>query len=396
LDYQNCHACNKACLFACGRDDCDEVTAISAGLHHVCAVTREGVLACWGWNASGQIGDGSTKPAEQPVRVSGLGVVHRAVAGYGHTCAIAGANRELYCWGAGAAGQLGDASLVDHADPAKVTDANEASGYLSAVTDISLGSAHTCAVHGGGKVSCWGDSSLGRLGNSADLAETSVVATATPAYRASDFAPLADAEQIVSGQKHTCVLFTDHTVACWGDDASAQIGGPRPAAAAATPVSGLSGVQRLCAGPSHTCAVTQEGIACWGNNSAGQLGRPGTAADATPTLVSGVSDVIDCSAGSDYTCALTRSGIAQCWGTNTYGERGNAPEGFMPAPLSLAGLKVIAAGGGFGCALDTNSQLWCWGVNDYGELGLGTGTITSAPQPTPSKVVSPDFAQERE
>jgi alpha-tubulin suppressor-like RCC1 family protein len=391
LDYRNCHACDHTCLFACGTKDCDEVSTVTAGLRHACAVTREGVLVCWGANAAGQLGDGSTKSAEQPVRVPSLGVVKRAVAGRTHTCAIAGPGQELYCWGAGGSGQLGAATLESSPNPLKVQNVLDDTGYLTGVSDVALGELHTCAVYGGGMVACWGESSLGRLANASDPAQAGAVATAIPAYRAPQFETITDAVQIVSGSEHTCVLHGDHTVGCWGDDSLGQIAGGHADAAAETIVEGLTGVQRLCAGPFHTCAVTAGQIECWGNNSSGQLGRPTSRSEASPAVVMGVSDIVDCTAGADYTCALTRSGSAKCWGTNAYGERGNQPAGPTPAALALPKLTSIAAGGGFGCALATDSQLWCWGVNDFGELGRGPNTITNSPQPMPSKVVSPDF-----
>jgi alpha-tubulin suppressor-like RCC1 family protein len=44
------------------------VTAIAAGRYHTCA-SAGGVLACWGWNAYGQLGDGSNADSGVPVGV---------------------------------------------------------------------------------------------------------------------------------------------------------------------------------------------------------------------------------------------------------------------------------------------------------------------------------------
>lgn len=44
-------------------------TMISAGDYHSCGVTSDGAVYCWGGNAEGQLGNGSTKGKSKPVRV---------------------------------------------------------------------------------------------------------------------------------------------------------------------------------------------------------------------------------------------------------------------------------------------------------------------------------------
>jgi len=146
------------------------VTAISAGGNHTCALAG-GKAYCWGDNFAGETGTGSIlSEVATPLAVDASGVLKgltmTAISSGDHvTCAlglVGGGARRAFCWGLGAAGQLGDGLKKSSAAPVAVITAGPLKDMnLSSISVDRLGG---CAV-AAGKAYCWGSGSFGRLGN---------------------------------------------------------------------------------------------------------------------------------------------------------------------------------------------------------------------------------------
>jgi alpha-tubulin suppressor-like RCC1 family protein len=147
------------------------VAAVAAGGWHTCVMTGAGGVKCWGQNDYGQLGDGTTASRKVPVDVSGLtsGVVAIAAGRY-HTCALTNAGG-VKCWGYNESGQIGDGTKTTRLTPVNV------SGLTSGVSAIAEGASHSCAIRTAGGVKCWGANGNGALGDGTPRGRLTPVST---------------------------------------------------------------------------------------------------------------------------------------------------------------------------------------------------------------------------
>jgi alpha-tubulin suppressor-like RCC1 family protein len=305
----------------------NDMVQVAAGLDHALAVRSDGTVWAWGFNGHGELGDGTTTNRSAPVQVAGLTGVTQVAAGKFFSLALR-SDGTVWAWGANQNGQLGRKTVTDH----EVTPARVA--VLNGVTKISAGFDFALALRSDGIVFAWGHGQRGQLGN--------------------------------------------------GGTADS----PVPAK-----ITGLSRVTGISAGGEASLATENDGVSAlttvwaWGGNYYGELGD-GTLTDhTTPERMTGLPMYIaGISAGTGFAAVLGTDGSVWDWGANGIGELGVAPESStVTRPVNAiaagSGITQLSAGGTHMLALKSDGTILAWGYNASGQLGRGTVSMTGGPAP---------------
>jgi RHS repeat-associated protein len=187
--------------------------------------------------------------------------------------------------------------------------------------------------------------------------------------------------QVSAGERHSCAVRTNGSLACWGYNSDGQLGNGSAGSGndwiSPTDVPGMDW-QKVVTGLTFTCGLkSNQELWCWGRNQ--YIGLEGTGRTTSPYQFMAGTLFSDVTAGDRFGCALTNSGDAWCWGNGSYGQLGDGASSTSTLPVQVSGGLVfssIEAGASHACGIVVGSQaqernLWCWGDGTYGQLGIG-------------------------
>jgi len=249
-----------------------KINKLAAGADHICGLTRDSEVWCWGSNMHGQRGQGNVHFYASPSQPYSPGSnVVEISSGGNRSCALS-AEGGVRCWGQA---PVGDWTYFDRWVPTNVY------GLTQGVKALASSRAVNCVILSDGTVKCWGDNSFGGVGTGTTGGKF-LVPTAV--------AGITSALGVSTGGDRACALLSGGALNCWGKNASGELG-DGSSVSRASPVAILASGATLpslgdAADAAHACMVSPSGrLQCWGSNASGQLGDGTLRSQNTPTGV---------------------------------------------------------------------------------------------------------------
>ncbi len=327
-----------------GDDSNNKITAVALGEYYSIALATDGTVYTWGFNAVGNLGDGSTDDSHTPVKVlkgaySGttyLGddsnnKITAVALGEYYSVALA-ADGTVYTWGNNSNGQLGDGTTNTIYTPVKVLEGEYSGGtYLgddpsNKIIAVAMGYRYSIALVTDGTVYTWGRNTYGQLGDSTTTERHTPVKVLKGAYSGTTYLGDDTSNKITSvalGEVHSIALSADGTVYTWGYNGNGQLGDGtiidkdttikvQDGEYSGTTYLGDDTNNKITAvalGKSHSIALAADGtMYTWGYNANGQLGDNTTTKRYTPIKVHGVGNVGDLSLPVELTSFTATAG----------------------------------------------------------------------------------------
>ena len=341
--------------------------AVGIGALHTAAVKTDGTLWTWGDNNyHGALGDGSTVDKSSPVTTAGGGTTWSNVSvGQFFTAGIKTDGR-LWTCGYNAFGQLGDGTTVAKSSP--VTTAGGGTTWAR----VACGQRHVAAIKTDGRLWTWGDNTNGQLGQATTTNRSS---PRTTSGAGTTWSKVACGNYTTAAVKTDGTLWTwgSNFQGQLGDGSTTDRSSP------GTVDGGGSTWKQVSCGYQHMAAVKTDGSlwswGSWVNLGNDTLYYPLGVSSPIETIPS-ATDWNSVSCGDFHTAAIKTDGSLWTWGENYVGELGNGglTASYSPVETAAGGTTwdTVSCGYKVTTAVKTDGTLWVWGLNDNGQLGVGS------------------------
>jgi alpha-tubulin suppressor-like RCC1 family protein len=319
-------------------------------------------LWTWGLGSSGRLGNNATTSRSTPVTTFAGGTNWKQVSCRLNNTAAIKTDGTLWLWSFGDFGVLGNGETIGN----RLTPITTFAGGTN-WKQVSCGGNHIAAIKTDGTLWTWGFGNGGRLGNAGTTDRSTPVTT---------FAGGTNWNQVSAGDAHTAAIKTDGTLWTWGVGSGRL--GTNATTNRLTPVTTFAGGnnwKQVSGGGNHTAAIKTDGtLWTWGSGGNGRLGNAVTTNVSTPvTTFAGGTNWKQVSTADAHTAAIKTDGTLWTWGRGTYGRLGtNAVSDRLTPVTTFAGgnnWKQVSSAGRYTAAVKTDGTLWTWGYGNFGRLG---------------------------
>jgi len=299
-------------------------------------IKTDGTLWTWGYNASGQLGDGTTTNRSSPVQVAGT-TWKKVSGGLRQTVGAIKTDGTLWTWGSSTNGELGDGTTTDKSSPVQIAG--------TTWKDVSSGQYNISGLKTDGTLWIWGHNSYGQIGDNTYTYRSSPIQLSGTTWK----------QAALSGMQHSVSIKTDGTIWVWGYQRWGNLANTTVFDEFKLTPSQIAGDtwKMVTCGMYHTVAIKTDGtLWTWGRNQYGQLGdnnsENGTGKYTPAQTVTSGTNWKMVSAGHSHTVAVKTDGTLWTWGYNSNGILGDNTETNKSSPIQIVGnnWKKVTAGYG--------------------------------------------------
>jgi alpha-tubulin suppressor-like RCC1 family protein len=283
---------------------------------------------------------------------------------------------ELYAWGHGAGGKVGDNTTTNKSSPVQIgTDIT----WTSDRGKMGAGNFHNMMIDNSNRLYAWGYNSLGNLGL------TDTASRSSPAQ----VGALTNWSHISGGRFTSGAIKTDGTLWGWGLNTSGEVGDNTTVnKSSPVQIGSLTNWSLVAPGYTVTFAIKTDGtLWSWGANQFGQLGLNNRINRSSPVQIGSGTNWAFVSASRGGGHAITTSGELYVWGLNNFGQLGQNDTVARSSPVQIGALTNWSEiGGNFSGsytvtgAVKTDGTMWSWG-NPGNYLSLGHNDMVARSSP---------------
>ena len=325
----------------------------------VIAKDSSGKLYSWGENYSGQLGNGTTENSSMPVCISdieesplkGKNIVNVYVDF--STMIAKDSDGKLYSWGYNGSGQLGDGTTNESNIPICISNIENSPLNGKNIVDVHNYGSTIIAKDSNGKLYTWGENDYGQLGNGTGTTENSSMPICISDIENS---PL-KGKNIVNIYWYDSAIIakdSDGKLYSWGRNNFGQLGNgttensSMPICISDMENSPLNGKDIVDVYADYTMiAKDSDGkLYTWGWNRKGQLGNGTTENSSMPICISNIENsplkekkIVNIYTGDDTIIAKDSEGKLYSWGSNGYGQLGAGTTTNSNIPICISDIE---------------------------------------------------------
>jgi len=357
---------------------------VATGNQASIAIKADGTLWSWGYNANGELGDGTTTSSTYAKQI-GNDANWKKVRMKNRFALALKTDGSLWGWGDNSNGQLGLGDTNVRLVPTRV-------GTDTDWKDVDVGGYHSLAIKNDGSLWSWGSSSVGQLGQG-DYTQRSI-----PTQVGSD----KNWEQVSAGNYFSFAIKSNGTLWGFGSNSSGQLGtGNTTSSNVPMQIGTDNDWLKIHAGLNSTLAIkNNHTLWAWGDNQNYRLGLGDTTIRYAPTQIGTDSDWVVASSGYYHGLAIKSDGSLWSWGGNYFGQLGLG-DSLERTTLTRVGtentwrnVSTSISNNAHTLAVKSDGTLWSFGNNYEKQLGVGTSAFKYVPTKVLDKIfiVPPNFS----